>query len=270
MSNFDESGLVILKDLEWLKKQQVAGKCAATVLQTCKKMVEEHIPNLKLLDLESVIDGILEKYNCSATFYGYNGFPSKICISVNEQLVHGIPSDYILKDGDVIKLDFGATYENVIADTAITCIYGPPKSKEHVRLLEICSGALNAAIKSVKVGSRLGVIGRAIYMAIKNSGFGVITKYGGHGISYNKPHAPPFVANKACCDEGIRIKPGLCIAIEPMLVMGLDTTTTVKEDGWTVICRGIAVHVEHTIFVQEHCVEVVTDIIDGINKVVYF
>ena len=113
-------------------------------------------------------------------------------------------------------------------------------------------------IEAIKVGSQLGVIGHAIHKYGKSKGFGVINQYGGHGLDWNAPHAPPFVANKAEINEGIRIQPGLAIAIEPQLVIG-STNTRVLDDGWTVVTDDIGAHFEHSVYVHENHVEVLTD-----------
>jgi methionyl aminopeptidase len=167
------------------------------------------------------------------------------------------PCAYLL-EGDLVSLDLGATFEGAIADAAFTCIYGEPKSKEHVRLIRTCHDALYVAIKAIKVGKRLGVIGNAIHKYCKDSGYNLITKYGGHGLDYNIPHAEPFVANKSKTTDGIRIRPGLSIAIEPMLVIG-QAKTKVESDGWTVVTPGIGAHFEHSVTVTETGNHIITE-----------
>ena len=198
------------------------------------------------------------KSETSPTFKGYKGFPSAICTSVNEHLVHGIVTEYVLKDGDIITIDLGATYEGAIGDAASTFVYGNTKSKEATRMIDLCKQALYAGIKAIKVGSRLGVIGDAIHKLVKDSGFGLIVNYGGHGINYNTPHAPPFVSNRSSVNDGIRIQPGLSIAIEPMLVMG-DTKTHILNDNWTVVASGISCHHEHSVFITNDSVHIMTE-----------
>ena len=255
----NKSVFVKLKDDQWLHKQKHAGRCVGHILKNCRKLIEAKTPNLSLKDLEQHALQYMKLMECTPTFQSYKGFPSAICTSVNKQVVHGIVTDYVLQNGDIVTVDLGATYEGVIADAAYTRVYGEPKSKEITRMLDTCKGALKAGIKAVKVGNRLGAVGDAIHKYTKDSGFGLITEYGGHGIDLDIPHAQPFVANRAHKNEGIRIQPGLTIAIEPMLVMG-ETKSRVLEDGWTVVTGGLNCHYEHTVFVEdENTVHIVTE-----------
>jgi len=254
---FSNNTLVKLKNQDWLDKQRIAGKIAARALNTLQRAVEGktfHSTNT----LSQVAEKLILEAGGTPTFKGYKGFPAAVCISVNKQLVHGIPDDTVLDEGDVISFDLGVTYEGAIADTAITCIFGTPKSDKHVELVKATEQSLLKGIEAIAVGKRLGCIGNAIYKYARASGFGCITNYGGHGLDWDTPHAPPFVSNRAELDEGIRIQPGLAIAIEPMLVIG-GTTTRVLNDGWTVVTDDIGAHFEHSIFVHEDHVEIITD-----------
>lgn len=258
-SSFSELQFIKLKNDDWFQRQKIAGQCVAKCLQASKLLIEQKTPNLSLIDIESACSEIIESMDCTPTFFGYKDFPGKICASVNQQLVHGIPSNYILQEGDVVKIDLGATYQGAIADAALTCIYGAPKDPDHLKLIEACRAALYNAINMISVGKRLGVIGSAINHVVKSTRYGLITKYGGHGIDDNKPHAQPFVANKAQSLSGVRIQPGLTIAIEPMLVIG-EAKTKLANDGWTVITPGIGAHQEHTIFVDKDKIHIMTEL----------
>lgn len=257
--SFQNHDLINLKDRFWLERQTVAGKCVAGILKTLNQMVIEKTPNLSLRDMEAEAIRQLAEVKCTATFKGYKGFPGAICLSVNKQLVHGIPTDYILQEGDVIKFDLGATYKGTIADAAATAIYGKPKSSQHAELVTICKGALDHAIKSIQIGKQLGCIGYAIHKYVTSkSRFGLVTSYGGHGIDEDTPHASPFVSNKAKQNEGPRIQEGLSIAIEPMVVIG-DNGTKIGSDGWTVLTSDVGAHFEHSIFVGADKVHVLTE-----------
>lgn len=258
-SSFSELQFIKLKDDNWFQRQKVAGQCVAQCLQASKFMIESKKPDLTLNFIEAECTRIIKSMQCTPTFLGYKGFPGAICTSVNNQLVHGIPSNYTLQEGDVVKIDLGATYQGAIGDAATTCIYGAPKDPEHLKLIETCKTALDNAIKMVGLGKRLGVIGSAINHVVKSTRYGLITDYGGHGIDEDKPHAQPFVANKAQSLSGIRIQPGLTVAIEPMLVIG-EAKTKLAEDGWTVLTPGIGAHFEHTIFVGPDKVHVMTEL----------
>lgn len=253
---FSNSSFIDLKDQSWLDKQRFAGKIAAKTLLLLKNTVLEKTTK-SLLELNSIAEEFINNSGGTPTFKGYKGFPAGVCISVNKELVHGIPKDYKLKEGDVVSFDLGVTFEGAIADSAITCIFGNAKEEKHIKLIQATEEALNKAIESISVGARLGVIGQTISKYVKNSGFGLITNYGGHGLSWNNPHSQPFVSNKSTSDEGIRIQSGLSIAIEPMLVIG-STNTNVLSDGWTVITSDIGSHAEHTVYVHENYVEIIT------------
>lgn len=252
----ENSGFFKLKDSLWLDRQRVAGKVASQTLQLLSGLVKDKT-KLSMLELNALAENYIIENKCTPTFKNYHGFPAGVCISVNEQLVHGIPTDYVLQEGDVVSFDLGATFEGAIADTALTVIYGEPKKPEHAKIIAACEDSLMKGIAAVAVGKRIGSIGYAIHKTAKGHGFNVINNYGGHGLDYDTPHAGPFVANRASPEEGIRIQPGLAIAIEPMLVFG-STDSHVDKDGWTVIGKGISSHHEHSIFVDNDSVEILT------------
>ena len=254
--SFSTNSFITLKNQNWLDKQRIAGKIAAQTLTALQRKVEEKTTD-SLIELNEFAEKIITDAGGSPTFKGYKGFPAGVCISVNKQLVHGIPTNYHLQDGDVISFDLGVTIEGAIADTALTCIYGNPKSENHLLLVKATAETLMKGIEAIEVGKKLGVIGNAIWRNAKGYGFSVITKYGGHGLEWNFPHAPPFVENKSDPETGIRIQPGLAIAIEPMLVIG-STETKTLDDGWTVVTNDIGCHHEHSIFVHEDRVEIIT------------
>lgn len=248
--------LIDLKDESWLKRQRIAGKVAANALSLLEKLVKGKTIK-SLIELDNIAGEYIVANGCEITFHNFHGFPGKICISVNNAIVHGIATDYKLQEGDIVSFDLGATYEGAIADTALTVIYGDPKKEEHLRLIQETENALMKGIEAISIGKQLGVIGEAVYKHSQDAGFGCITHYGGHGISYNKPHADPFVHNRALPNEGIRIMSGLSIAIEPMLIVG-DTATWIGKDGWTVYGSGMSSHAEHSIFVHSDRVEIIT------------
>lgn|SRR5574337_624683 len=256
---FTNNSLIRLKDKNWLDKQRVAGRIAAETLLLLADNVKTG-KQLNLLQLNQMGEEYITKHtDCTCTFKGYKGFPAGVCISVNKELVHGIPKDYNLKDGDLVSFDLGVTYQSAIADTALTVLVGQQDATtKQYKLLDATYQALMAGIHAIKVGSHLGVIGDAIYNSAKPTGFGIINNYGGHGLDWDVPHAPPFVENKSTRDKGIRIQPGLAIAIEPMLVLGSINTSTLN-DGWTVVTPDLSAHFEHSVFVHEDHVEIITD-----------
>jgi len=255
-NSFTNNSFIKLKDQSWIDKQRLAGKIVAHTLKLLQNQVETG-SHLSLSQLNELGELNILNQGGTPTFKGYKGFPAGVCISVNRQLVHGIPTDTQLKNGDVISFDLGVTYEGAIADSALTCIYGTPASPRHVDLINSTNESLLRGIKAIGIGKRLGCIGKAIYKYGRDQGFSVVTKYGGHGLDWNLPHDAPFVSNKSETNEGIRIVPGLAIAIEPMLVIG-PNDTTVASDGWTVMTGDIGAHSEHSVFVHEDRVEIMT------------
>ncbi len=263
VSNESKNTLIKLKDNLWLERQRVAGKVTAKALSHLLKLVKEK-NKLTTLDLSKEAEKIILREGCLPTFKGYKGFPEACCISVNKQLVHGIPGNYVLQEGDVVSFDLGATYQGVIADSAVTCIFGTPLKEEHQVLIDTTERALREAIKKIKSGIQLGIVGQTISKISKDKGFSVVNSYGGHGICQDKdgngiPHAQPFVSNKDSNNNGIRFQAGMTIAIEPLLVIGNDESTAVDKDGWTVWTKDISCHMEHTIFIHKDKVEIITE-----------
>jgi len=267
-NNFGRDELITLKDEIWLRYQKVAGKCVANVFSACAQEIKNQTPNLSLKNLEEIAISKCKEMDCSPTFLGYRGFPSAICTSVNEQVVHGIATDYVLQEGDLISVDLGATYNGAIADAARTWIYGEPKEDRHVVMLEACKEALQRGIDAVIVGNQIGAIGHRIYKYVVGGSaghfgyFGLVTDFGGHGLDWNQPHADPFVSNRSEPWEGARIVPGLAIAIEPMLTLSfkrsVEVPTRILDDKWTVVTDSLSCHFEDSVTVMEDGVHVVT------------
>ena len=254
-SNTDkETGEIItLKDNNWLKRQKIAGEAVIKVHQEVFSMVKSKAQNLTRANLDDCAKNIIEHENCIPVFYKYRNFPYNICASLNNELVHGISNRNIpLKDGDVLKIDVGASFEGAIADCAVTYIYGKPKDEVVVKLLKSCQEALNESIEAFKPGNRIGAIGNIIFQKSVKDNFGVVTSFGGHGICYDKIHADPFIQNKSRKQEGVMIRPGMAIAIEPMFVIGKNTNTKLLPDKWTVITRNISAHFEHSVTLDEN------------------
>ncbi len=258
--------LVNLHSEDWLARQRIAGKVAAKTLSELERLVSVK-SNLTTRELSEVAESVIFDHGCEPTFKGYKGhgsvpFPAAVCISVNRQVVHGVPTDYRLQEGDLVSFDLGATYQGAVADSAITCCFGEYKSKQHQDLVVGTRQALLSGIQAVVVGKRLGSIGHAVYKKAQEYNISVITQYGGHGISETHdrkpmPHATPFVANKAEPNEGIVMQKGLVIAIEPQCCIG-SPKTRVGADKWTVETEGVSAHFEHSVFLHENTVEIIT------------
>jgi len=255
-SSFTHNNLVKLKDQSWIDKQRIAGTLVAQTLVKLEDQVKQ-LTELTLVELNEMAEQFIISNGGIPTFKDYKGFPAGVCISVNKQLVHGIPTNTKLQNGDVISFDLGVTYEGAIADSALTCIYGVPKSERHIDLVKTTEESLVRGIKAIVPGKRLGCIGNAIYKYSRDKGYSVVTQYGGHGLDWNQPHAAPFVANKSEPNDGIRITSGLAIAIEPMLVIGANDTY-VSSDSWTVMTNDVGAHFEHSVFVHQDHLEIMT------------
>lgn len=243
-------------DLEYYNNLKIAGKIAANTIIMLKESLNKERNTLKL---DKLAGEYIKDNNAECTFLNYKGFPRNICISRNNELVHGVAKDIELLDGDLITFDLGVTFKESIADTAATYSVGDYKSNDHKRLVETGKLCLNNAIKSLKIGNKIGSIGYQIYKTAKLNNCNIIDNYGGHFITRNIPHAYPFIGNKSNIDEGIRLQKGSTFAIEPLLVDWLCNTDTKtdKEDNWTVYTNGLSTHEEHTIYVGEE-IEVIT------------
>ena len=254
--------MIIRKSASELELMRHAG---AVVAETITRVVEAVAPSVTTLELDRIAARVIADAGAEPSFLGYGGgggriaFPATICASINEEIVHGIPSaDRVLRDGDLVSLDFGAIWEGFHADSAVTVFVGAPPGDEAKRLVVATEAALDAAIAVVRPGGRLSDIGHAIEQAAIAQGLGVVREYGGHGIG-RAMHEDPFIQNWGAGGRGPEMKPGLVIAIEPMLTLGGDATR-VRADGWTVDTAdgSLAAHFEHTVAVTETGVEVLT------------
>ena len=217
--------------------------------------------------LDKVAARFIEDQGALPSFLGYGGargagrvpFPGVICVSVNDEIVHGIPSSgRKLKEGDVLSLDFGAIWEGFHADSAVTVFVGAPPSAEAEQLVKTTQAALDAAIDAIGPGGRLSDIGHAIEETADAAGLGVVREYGGHGIG-RALHEDPFIQNWGPAGRGPELRPGLVVAVEPMLNLGGDETVAL-EDGWTVVTAdgSLSAHFEPTIAVTDEGHEILT------------
>lgn len=269
--NLQYSSISYLLDNSWIERQRYSGKILSSIMSKLISIVKNK-ENLSLLDMDKFCEEEILKNNCSPTFKGYKGFPNSLITSVNKQLVHAIPSNYKLKEGDLISFDFGVTFEGAITDSATTLVFGNPLNSNHQKMINAGENCLYNAIKSINLNSKIGVIGNCINKTAKHAGFQVIQQFGGHGLTWNSPHSAPFVPNKSEVNEGIRFQPGMSIAIEPLLVPNNCSTQTKKDaDGWTIYTEDVSTHHEHTIFIHPDRVEIMTHREDEkINREIFF
>lgn len=217
-------------------------------------------PGVTTADLDSVAEDSIRDAGAVPSFLGYRGFTASICASLNEEIVHGIPSrKRTLREGDLLSLDFGSIWEGFHSDSAVTVfVGGQPPSEEAARLVKTTEAALDAAIAVIQPAGRLSDIGHAIEAVADSGGFGVVREYGGHGIG-RALHEDPFIQNWGPPGRGPAMRPGLVVAVEPMLSLGGDDTRQLA-DGWTVVTAdgSLSAHFEHTIAVTENGPEVLT------------
>ncbi len=227
----------------------------AKVLQRMKEVVK---PGITTMDIAEDADHMARTLGVVPAFKGYNGYPAVICVSVNEEVVHGIPSrSRVLKDGDIVGLDFGALHNGFYADAAVTLSVGETLP-ETLRLLEVTRDALYIGIEAAIVGNRIGDISHAVQSHVEKNGLSVVKVFVGHGIGRNL-HEEPQVPNYGDSQWGVRLKKGMTLAIEPMVNAGSDDVR-VLDDGWTAVTSdgSLSAHFEHTIAVTENGPKILT------------
>jgi methionyl aminopeptidase len=249
--------VIVRKSAEELVKMRRAGRIVAT---TIERVLEAVAPGKTTLDLDRVAEEHIRTEGAVPSFKGYRGFPATICASLNNEIVHGIPSrGRELHPGDLLSLDFGAIWEGFHADSAVTVFVGGLAPDDDADLLvRTTSEALEAGIAAIQPGGRLSDIGNAIERTADAAGLGLVREYGGHGIG-RKLHEDPFIQNWGPPGRGPELRPGLVVAVEPMLNLGGDETR-VLADGWTVVTADgtPSAHFEHTIAVTEDGHEILT------------
>jgi methionyl aminopeptidase len=248
--------MIILKSPDEVAKMRVAGSIVAQTIDTVLAAVE---PGVSTADLDAVAETFIRKRKGTPSFKGYRGFPASICASLNEEVVHGIPSPKrILKEGDVLSLDFGAIWDGYHADSAVTVFVGEPPSAEAEKLVRVTEEALEAGISQIRPAGRLSDISHAVQQVVEGAGFSVVREYVGHGVGRSL-HEDPQIPNYGLPGRGPELRPGLVVAVEPMVTMG-DWKTRVLADDWTVVTAdgSLAAHFEHTIAVTEDGREVLT------------
>lgn len=239
---------VVKKSRHEINLIKEAGAIVASTLVLLSKVAE---PGMSTLDLDQIAENNIRQAGAIPTFKGIYGFPATLCISVNEEVVHGIPkATKILKEGDILSLDCGATWKGLIADSAMTIGIGAI-SDDCQRLLKATEESLMAGISKMYPGNYLEDISAAIEDVGIDYGYGIVREYGGHGVG-RKLHEEPFIFNYRRGERGIQLKSGLVLAIEPMLNLGGDDVVTL-EDKWTVVTKdGLpSAHFEHTVIITD-------------------
>lgn len=236
---------------------------AGNIIKVIFREIADYLKEgLTTQQVDSVIRDIIVSHNAKPTFLNYRGFPANSCISINNEIVHGIPSkDVYIKEGDMVKIDVGATYKGYIADAARTFTIGKiPDVGE--KLIDVCWRALQIGIESAVPGNKLGEIGKNIEEYVVSEGFNVVKEYVGHGVGktlHEDPQVPNFALDPTSYYYNYQLKPGLCICIEPMVNEG-SSATTVLDDKWTVVTADgkLSAHFEDTMAITENGVELLT------------
>lgn len=231
-----------------------AGRIVATVLMRLKNEIK---PGIKTEKLDRIAAEELRKLKAKPSFKGYRGYPATLCVSINDEIVHGIPGNRTLKEGDIVSLDFGAYVDGFHGDAAITVGVGGISQKAQ-ELLNVTEDALMAGIKSARDGVRLGDVSAEIQGYVEGKGFSVIREYCGHGIGRDL-HEDPLVPNFGIHGEGIMLQKGMTLAIEPMVTNG-DWHTHIDDNKWTVRTadNSLSAHFEHTIAIGNAEPEILT------------
>ena len=233
---------------------KIAGRVVYQTHQHIKSMVK---PGVSLLQIDKEAEKFIKSKGCTPSFKGYDGFPNALCISVNEEVVHGIPSNRKLKDGDIVSIDIGACYKGYHGDSAWTYAVGKI-SEEKKYLMDHTKNALFEGIKVVKPGNRIGDIGYAVEKYANEHNLGIVRELCGHGVGTNV-HEDPDIPNYGNKDTGLVLKEGMVIAIEPMLNLGSDDIY-VEDNDWTIVTcdNKPSAHFEHTVLVTKDGYKILT------------
>jgi methionyl aminopeptidase len=247
--------MIILKTREEIEKIRTASKYALEILLNLKEYVREGIETQAL---EARCEEEVRKIdNIEAAFKGYNGYPYCLCVSVNEEVVHGMPSNRMLRTGDIVSLDMGVKYDGFYGDVAITYPVGEIADNAK-RLLEVTEASLHRAIDHARVGNRLFDISHAVQSFVEAHGFSVVREFVGHGIGQSL-HEEPQVPNFGMRGTGVRLKEGMVLAIEPMINEG-GSDILIRENGWTAATRDgkLSAHFEHTVAITDKGAEILS------------
>jgi methionyl aminopeptidase len=254
--------VIVYKSPGDLDRMRRAGRIVAG---TIDRVLEAVRPKVSTAELDAVAEAYIREQGATPSFKGYGGngarapFPASICTSINDEIVHGIPSnERTVAEGDLLKLDFGAIWEGFHGDSAMTVIVGDPPTAEADKLVRVTEEALEAGIEQIRPGGRLSDIGAAVEQVASGAGFEVVREYVGHGIGRSL-HEDPQIPNYGRPGRGPVLKPGLVVAVEPMVNVG-GWETRVLADGWTVVTEdgSLSAHFEHTIAVTQDGHEVLT------------
>jgi methionyl aminopeptidase len=241
---------IVIKSPQEISALREAGRINARALDAVRQLIR---PGVTTAELDAAAENVIRKHGATPTFKGYPGpypYPASICVSINEQLVHGIPGKRKLQAGDIVSIDCGSTFEGFVGDSAITVGVGeiPPLAQ---RLIEVTEQALYEGIRQMRSGNRVGDVSAAIQTFVENAGFNVTREYTGHGVG-RQMHEGPQVPNYGIAGRGQVLRQGMTIALEPMVLVGT-SQTRVLPDQWTVVSAdgSLTAHWEHSVAITE-------------------
>ena len=240
--------MIIIKNSEQLQLMREAGRITAEALMVAKEAIR---PGLSTKELDNAIKRHIEKCGATPSFLGLYGFPGSACISINDEVIHGIPSNkIIIQEGDIVKVDVGARFRGYNGDSARTFAVGKV-SDEALRLISVTEQSFYEAMKVARPGYRIGDIGHAVESFVISNGFSVVKEYTGHGVGADI-HEDPSIPNHGKAGRGARLYPGMTLAIEPMVNAGTDRVK-VRRDGWTVVTADgkLSAHYENSIAITD-------------------
>jgi methionyl aminopeptidase len=249
-----QEAMITLKSKREIEIMRDANRIVAEILEELRAFCKAGISTR---ELDRLAEEKTAQNNATPAFKGYRGFPGALCTSINQQVVHGIPGDCELKDGDIVSLDFGVLYKGYYGDAAITVPIGSV-SPETQKLLRITEECLHLGIKQMIPDNHLSDLSRAIQTHAESHGFSLVKEFGGHGIGKHL-HEEPMVLNYVVNGRGIKLRPGLVLAVEPMVNMGTDQVQ-ILSDGWTVVTLDgkPSAHFEHTVAITENGPDILT------------
>lgn len=242
-----ENEIIVLKSPDEIERMRKSSLVVAEILAAVRVAVW---PGITTIELERLCEEYLKKRKVRPAFKGYKGYPYCLCTSVNEEVVHGMPSKRVLKEGDILSVDVGIECGGYYGDAAITIPVGRI-SDDADRLIKVTADSLSLAIEKAVIGNRLFDISYAVQNYVEGNGFSVVRAFVGHGIG-RELHEPPQVPNFGTPDKGVRLKAGMVLAIEPMINAG-GSDVVVMEDGWTAVTKdgSLSAHFEHTVAITE-------------------
>jgi methionyl aminopeptidase len=246
--------MIILKSREEIEKMRKSNAIVAEVLSEVKQMVR---PGVKTFELDRRAEELTRRKGAKPAFKGYRGYPFSLCTSINCEVVHGMPSERILKEGDILSLDFGVSFKGYYGDAAVTVPVGNVSANAR-RLMEVTEKSLYLAIENARAGKRLGDVSATVQNYVEAAGFSVVRDYVGHGIGKDL-HEDPQIPNFGTKGRGIELKPGMVFAVEPMVNEGTYEVRILADD-WTVVTSDgkLSAHFEHTLAITENGPEILS------------